>query len=788
MKLHPDSDAIQRSGCAILVNLQSCPHSLDADLMGRSAAVAAMTKHPTDVRIQFLGGKVLIATPSDELSHVTLFGGPGALARAMRVCGTNHDFQIAACRQLGAFYACQVAARYGDRDKLGAFHKWSVQRQGLGTSAAFSALIAARQLYSKSTQSLGNLAESVVKQRPGMGKTLPQVDPDLPNDVVTEKGDWAEALASIMGALEAFPGSARVQEAGLSELRKWAFSGGPAQQTYSESKPGAKPPVPNGYMKRADYTWAFGGVPQFPYSPFFVDPSSGLEYSVELPKNQLLLSRALMAAASAVKAFLFDSKCIDAAPLAVAELLNMASSEFDIVGFAQTLGKLRRVALGEDLGGEHGLAIRTTFYKAGANSGSDPAADRALTLRPVSSHFDLHEEALCIVLERMALAFGLVMDAFQEVVISTEPRELNATILSNLSEYAKFLGAFCSAYRMPGIIICRQNYKRLEDANVPSVGDGDKGQSEEISTEGGTLSGSRLGVPADGEVDTKEPEKVVSRLPTVPEILAGPAKRAGLVPVLEATLWTFTLLLPWIDASREAALELAQGLESLYNVYSDLHADGGGEQSRDPHARETKPYGADWKASGLKALVVSLLAHDKAFVLACRAGPEFESLDFIMRSFARALHAAIAIPAIRAGGAAGLCQEPPILAELVAVLHRYFLRPDCGRRENSKGGRLAFPLPHYEEELHKAVSELFIECPEVSVYVARVGAPLLLETFLQTWGRNDPVRSDAPTITLREKLHTQNELSYSSFLLTNHPNYHVQIGTEALSCDLSFQF
>jgi hypothetical protein len=230
----------------------------------------------------------------------------------MRVCGMNQDFQIAACRHLGAFYACQVAARYGDRERLAARHQRNVQRQGLGTNAALSALLAARQLYSKSEKSLGNLAEWVVKQRLAMAKTLPQVDTDLPGDVVTEKADWAEALASIVGALEAFPGSARVQEAGLSKLRKWAFLGGPAQQTYAESKPGAKPPVPDGYMKRADYTWAFGGVPQFPCLPSYVDVSSGLEYSVELPKSDLL-SRALMAAASAVKAFPSDSKCTGAA-------------------------------------------------------------------------------------------------------------------------------------------------------------------------------------------------------------------------------------------------------------------------------------------------------------------------------------------------------------------------------------------------------------------------------------------------------------------------------------------
>jgi hypothetical protein len=274
-------------------------------------------------------------------------------------------------------------------------------------------------------------------------------------------------------------------------------------------------------------------------------------------------------------------------------------------------------------------------------------------------------------------------------------------------------------------------------------------------TEGGNLSGSRSGVSADGEGDTEEPERENSRPPTVSEILAGPAKRAGLVPVVEAALRTFTLLLPWTDASREAALELVQGLESLYTVYSDLHADGGGEQGRDPHARETKPYGADWKVSGLRALVVSLFAYDKTFVPADRARQDFDSLDSIMRSFAHALDAAFAIPAVRAGGAAGLCQEPPILADLVAVLHRHFLRPGCGCEKNSKGGGLAFPSPPYEEELHKAVSELFTECPEVSVYAARVGAPLLLETFLRTWGRNEPVSSDAPTITPRERVHTQ---------------------------------
>jgi hypothetical protein len=725
MKLHPDSDAIQRSGRAILVNLQSCTHSIEADLMGRSAAVAAMTKHPTDVRIQFLGRKVLIATPPPKLSHVTLFGGPGALARAMRVCGTNQDFQIAACRQLGAFYACQVAARYGDRERLGARHQRNVQRQGLGTDAVLSALEAAR-----------------------------------------------------------------VQEAGLSELREWAFSGGPAQQTYEESKPGAKPPVPDGYMKRADYTWAFGGVPQFPCSPLSIDWISGLGYSVDLPKNHLLLTRALEAAGSAMENFPSNSKCTSAALSAMAELLNMSSSEFDIAGFAQ---KLRRIASGEESAGEHGLEIRTTLYKAGAKLGLDLVADRAPSQpEPVSGQSDLHEEALSMALRRMALAFSSVIGSFQEVVLSTGDHELRATILSNLLDYAKLPQAFCMAYRMRGILIWRRKYEGLlsGEGNLSYVVDGDGGQNEENSSEGVSLSGAALrgsGVPANGEGHTEKPEEKVFKPPTVSGILAGPAKRAGVARVVELALRTLTLVLPWTDASREAALELVRGLRSLYDVYSELDGQGGGEQGRDPHARETKPYGADWKASGLRALLVSLLAHDKAFVLAGRAGPEFESLESIMRSFARALDAAVAIPAVRAGGAAGLCREPPLLEELIGILHRHFMRPDCGRRKDPKGGRLAVPLPPYEEELHKAVSWLFTECPEVSVYAARVGAPLLLQTFLRTWGRKEPVSSDALTITQREMC-TRFTVSELSFCQTNHPSYRGHIGKEVRSCNMSSQF
>jgi hypothetical protein len=158
----------------------------------------------------------------------------------------------------------------------------------------------------------------------------------------------------------------------------------------------------------------------------------------------------------------------------------MASSEFDIVGFAQKLGRLRRVARGEEVAGKHGLAIRTTAYEAGATLGSDPVADRAPSQpEPVSGHSDLHKEALCIVMVRMALAFDLVIDAFDEVLISTGPQELSATILSNLLESAKLPEAFCRAYRMPGILVCRRNYKRLSlgDRNFPSVGDG--GQNEE---------------------------------------------------------------------------------------------------------------------------------------------------------------------------------------------------------------------------------------------------------------------------------------------------------------------
>jgi hypothetical protein len=300
MVVFDQDEAVQRSGCAILCNLVSCPDSTYADLIGRAATVAAMTRFPTDVRIQFLGGKVLMATPPSETRHVALFGGPRALTRVMQVCGTNQVFQVTGCEKLGAFYDCQLASREGDASELGALYRKEAQRRGLGCSAALAALRGARKAFSKQDKSLGTFPELVVQLRAGNAKSVLQdVCLDLPREIRTENSDWADAFAGILGALEAFPKSEKVQQAGLVELRKWAETRVPNERRAAVTRPG--PRVRKTGLLELNYKWTFGGIPQFP-GPLVPGPGS----SEGVAGDHLLLLRGLRVATSAAESFPFS--------------------------------------------------------------------------------------------------------------------------------------------------------------------------------------------------------------------------------------------------------------------------------------------------------------------------------------------------------------------------------------------------------------------------------------------------------------------------------------------------
>lgn len=142
MTVHKTSDSIQRSGCTILHNLRSCPDSSEADVMGRASAIVAMTCFPLDVRIQFLGGKILCQAGANPV--VALLGGLGALARAMRVCATSQDFQTDALK--GMIPLLDGYVEHSRRRGEAAARFWEgVLRQGLASEPSLVALRAARE-------------------------------------------------------------------------------------------------------------------------------------------------------------------------------------------------------------------------------------------------------------------------------------------------------------------------------------------------------------------------------------------------------------------------------------------------------------------------------------------------------------------------------------------------------------------------------------------------------------------------------------------------------------------
>jgi hypothetical protein len=785
MTLFIESETIQRAGCGILNSLHFCPNSPTADLIGHLAAMAAMTRFPTDVRIQFWGGNILLATPGCDPLHVALFGGPLAVSRAMRVCSTNQDFQFAGCKQLGALY--QLAVKEGAKGAKelktwGALFRKEVQRLGLGCGASLLALQGARKAFS-AAKGLSNLAEWVAEERPKKAKSLPlEVERDLPKETVTEKRDWAAALSSLLGALEAFSKSARVQEAGLVELREWAMPGGPVSAPPRWPKEEAGGCKVGAAAQRASKRgldeppqskeWTFGGFPQFPGQPC----TDGKERPEAMESSHLLLTRALHAAVAAAESFPFDSECAYVAFSALNELLPLG---FDITAYVQQL-KLLGSKEGRT-GGSGELTAGATCDKARSEKLDSQSA---VSTPHSTSEREPLQEALFQAIKEIVCVFERAVGVVQKRLESGDENKAVRTgadqknhevpdsesvLCCTMAEFAAMPPAFCLAFEKLVGQALKISQEELEqrtssnevnasvtDVRSPRTSEDAEGASAEgkvtstISLEESRVLQEGPGVRQKGpevlqEGRARSPFGTDGRSKKACQSFSHVTEQAGLPAVLATALEAFGRLLLRRDVSRDAAIQAAKSMEHMYYVWentdfsegwrvTELYLEGG----------PGTPFGANWSVSGLRAIFVELIAYNRAIGKERLAGSESElSALEAAQAFAEALGAAFSVRQVRQGGAAALCEERGgLLEELVGILRGAFLRdgeeaPAFGDRLVQNGKQRTKTL--YESALHKAVSPLFTECPEASAAAARVGGRLLVEDFLRACWQKKPV-------------------------------------------------
>jgi hypothetical protein len=787
MTLFIETETIQRAGCGILNSLHFCPNSPTADLIGHLAAMAAMTRFPTDVRIQFWGGNILLAMPGCDTLHVALFGGPLAVSRAMRVCSTNQDFQFAGCKQLGAFY--QLAVKEGAKElkrakeTRGALFQKEVQRLGLGCGASLLALQGARKAFSavNSAKSLSSLAEWMAEERRKKAKSLPlEIERDLPKETATNKRDWAAALSSLLGVLEAFPKSARVQEAGLVELREWVMPGGPVSAPPRWPKEEAGGCKVGAAAQRASKRgldepplrkeWIFGGFPQFPGGFSTYGEKSPVDQSEAIGSSHLLLIRALRAAVAAAESFPFDSECAHVALSALNELLPLG---FDIAAYVQQL-KL----LGSNEGRTGGRDKLT------AEAIRDKAPSEMLDLESVAStpHSSPErkplQEALFQAIKDIVCVFERAVGVLQKRLESGDENkavgtgadqknhevpESESVLCCSMAEVARMPRAFCLAFEK----LVRQAQLLSEQKSLSIEGDaGAYSPRTGQDAEGVSAEGERSAEPAPEELGVLQEGSGVrqevlqegrARIPLETDERSGKSnnreayrcvfavmEQSGLPAVLAAALQAFGRLLLRRDVSRDAAIQAAKSMEHMYHVWEDTDFSEGWRVTELYLERGPgKPFGADWSVSGLRAIFVELIAYNRGLGKERLAGSESElSALEAAQAFTEALGAALSVPRVCQGGAAALCEERGgLLAELIGILRGAFLRdggeaPAFGDRSVQKSKQRTKTL--CASALHQAVSPLFTECPEVSAAAARVGR-LLVEDFLRAWGQKKPV-------------------------------------------------
>jgi hypothetical protein len=688
-----------------------------------------------------------MATPPSETRHVALFGGPRALARAMRVCETNQDFQVTGCEKLGAFYGCQLASREGEASKLGALYRKEAQRRGLGCTASLGALRGARKAFSKQSKSLGTLPDFVAQLRPGNAKSVSQdVRLDLPREIRTEQPDWAFALSSVLGALEAFPHLAKVQQAGLVELRKWAESQIPDERRAAVPKPGPRSRKTGLAELPVDYKLKFGGIPQFPGPLFPGQPTPG--GSEDVAGDHLLLLRGLRVATSAAESFPFESDCGNAALSALVDLLPLA---FDLEGYT---GQLKQGA--SEVAGQTAHKATTMPSKAlSLETGSQSVMD--LPTQALLQTLNLVTQVVSTVIRVLQKYLDEHADARMDVQIRRWVRtgpapDLPPLVEHNLREIMAAPSALYVAYRRLVMRARKPLSEAQEKESASEERDAPEGrlpkEGSSPSEEDGRADGSESKSPSlhrEGQPHSNiQPSKALPSA-NAPEFLSRLAEEAGLPAVLEAALQAGGELLETPGLSRDGLIQAAGGMLHLYHMYEEMNiGKGGALKELHVEGGPKQPFGVFWRRSGLQSVFFKLVHFDDMVVDLEDFGDNNNELGAALegaRALTEAIGAACGIPGVRQGLARALYHDSDALDNLVATLRRPLGWWDLANIRKCEKAFVPSAKPPYEFALHAAVSGLFRECPELSVAPVGVRGALMVEDFLWGLARKEPVRA-----------------------------------------------